>query len=61
MKKSYSHALEEFPKSKYALLKNKKYFDKQQSQKLAEVKEVFPRLKTMHELKEKIRNFLGGK
>lgn len=42
-------------KSKYALLKNEKDLNEQQSQKLAEVKEVSPFLKRMHEFKEKIR------
>ena len=54
-------------KSKYALLKNEKDLNEQQSQKLAEVKEVSPTLKSMHEFKEKIRqifeetnDWLGG-
>ena len=42
-------------KSKYVLLKNQKDLNEQQSQKLAEVKEVSPLLKKMHEFKEKIR------
>jgi len=48
-------------------LKNEKDLTKKQSQKLAQVKEVSPTLKTMHELKEKIRqifdetnDWLGG-
>ncbi|NEQ11745.1 MAG: transposase [Moorea sp. SIO4E2] len=36
-------------------MKNEKDLTKKQSQKLAQVKEVSPSLKTMHELKEKIR------
>ncbi|NEQ88314.1 MAG: transposase, partial [Moorea sp. SIO2I5] len=46
---------------------NEKDLTKKQSQKLAQVKEVSPTLKTMHELKEKIRqifdetnDWLGG-
>jgi transposase len=41
--------------SKYALLKNEKELNKKQKDKLAEVKNVSPILKVMHELKEKFR------
>jgi transposase len=40
-------------KSKYALLKNEKNLNDEQSQKLAQVKEISPVLKLMHEFKEK--------
>jgi transposase len=48
-------------KSKYALLKNEKDLNEQQSQKLAEVKEVSPTLKMMHEFKEKISQIFEEK
>jgi len=54
-KESYAHLLKGLKNSKYAILKNEKDLNEEQSQKLAEVKEVSPTLKTMHELKEKIR------
>jgi transposase len=57
-KESYAHVLEGLKKSKYAILKNEKDLNEEQSQKLAAVKEVSPTLKTLHELKEKIRQFL---
>jgi transposase len=56
-KESYAHVLEGLKKSKYALLKNEKDLKEEQSQKLAAVKEVAPTLKTLQELKEKIRQF----
>jgi hypothetical protein len=36
-------------------MKNEKDLNEEQTQKLAEVKKVSPTLKTLHELKEKIR------
>ena len=56
-KESHAHILERLKKSKYAILKNKKDLNEEQSQKLAEVKEVSPTLKTMHELKKNPPNF----
>jgi transposase len=41
--------------SKYALLKNEKELNQKQKDKLAEVKNVSPILKVMHQLKEKFR------
>jgi transposase len=54
-KESYAHVLEGLKKSKYAILKKEKDLNEEQSQKLAAVKEVSPTLKTLQELKEKIR------
>lgn len=42
--------------SKYSLLKNEKELNPKQKDKLAEVKNVSPTLKIMHQLKEKFRN-----
>ncbi|WP_242022207.1 ISL3 family transposase [Microcoleus sp. FACHB-831] len=47
--------LEGLKKSKYVLLKNEKDLSEEQENKLAQVKEVSPKLKIMHELKEEIR------
>ena len=44
--------------SKYALLKNEKELNQKQKDKLAEVKNVSPTLKVMHQLKEKFRKIL---
>ncbi|MEG4206429.1 ISL3 family transposase [Microcoleus sp. Pol7_A1] len=60
-KQSYAHVLEGLKKSKYASLKNEENLNEEQTQKLAELKEVSPKLKTMHELKEKIRQIFEEK
>ena len=60
-KANYEKVLAGLKKSKYALLKNEKDLNEQQSQKLAEVKEVSPTLKSMHEFKEKIRQIFEKK
>ncbi|MGB6300657.1 MAG: ISL3 family transposase [Rivularia sp. (in: cyanobacteria)] len=54
-KNEYETILNGLKKSKYALLKNKSDLNEEQEIKLAQVKEVSPTLKFMHELKEKIR------
>jgi hypothetical protein len=56
-KQSYAHFLEGVNKSKCAILQKKKDLNEEQTQKLAEVKEVSPQFKIMHEVKEKIRQF----
>ena len=43
-------------KSKYCLLKNEKYLNEEQKEKLKEVKKLFPKLANMHRLKEQLRN-----
>jgi transposase len=43
-------------KNKYVLLKNETELNEEQKAKLLQVKDVSPTLKSMHELKEKIRN-----
>jgi transposase len=48
-------ALEGLKKSKYVLLKNESDLNEEQKAKLVQVKGVSPTLKSMHELKEKIR------
>jgi len=60
-------ALEGLKKSKYVLLKNESDLNEEQKAKLVQVKGVSPTLKSMHELKEKIRqifeqsnNWLAG-
>src|SRR4028119_2202882 len=50
---SYAHVLEGLKKSKYALLKNEKDLNEEQSQKLAAVKEVSPTLKNSAGIKRK--------
>lgn len=55
-KAKYEQVLEGLKKSKYVLLKNEKDLSKEQESKLAQVKEVSPKLKIMQELKEEIRN-----
>ena len=47
--------LEGLKKSKYVLLKNESDLNEEQKAKLVQVKDVSPTLKSMHELKEKIR------
>ncbi|MEL6162895.1 MAG: transposase [Cyanobacteria bacterium J06628_3] len=54
-KDEYEKILDGLKKSKYALLKNEKGLNEEQIKKLAQVKEVSPTLKLMHDLKEKIR------
>jgi len=54
-KNEYERVLNGLKKSKYALLKNESDLNEEQKMKLAQVKEVSPSLKEMHELKEKIR------
>lgn len=54
-KNEYEKVLNGLNKSKYALLKNESDLNEEQKMKLAQVKEVSPNLKIMHELKEKIR------
>lgn len=54
-KDEYEKILDGLNKSKYALLKNEKNLNEEQIKKLAQVKEVSPILKLMHDLKEKIR------
>lgn len=54
-KDEYEKILDGLNKSKYALLKNEKNLNEEQIKKLAQVKEVSPTLKLMHDLKEKIR------
>jgi transposase len=47
--------LEILKKSKYSLLKNEENLTEEQKNKLAALKETFPKLKEMHELKENLR------
>jgi len=47
--------LEILKKSKYSLLKNEENLTEEQKNKLAALKETFPKLKEMHELKESLR------
>jgi transposase len=47
--------LEVLKRSKYSLLKNEKYLTEPQKIKLEAIKETFPNLKKMHELKEEFR------
>lgn len=54
-KDEHERVLRGLNKSKYVLLKNKSTLNEDQKMKLAQVKEVSPTLKLMHELKEKIR------
>lgn len=54
-KAKHEQVLEGLKKSKYVLLKNEKDLSEEQENKLAQVKEVSPKLKIMHELKEEIR------
>lgn len=54
-KNEYEKILDGLKKSKYALLKNEKDLNEEQTKKLAQVKQVSPTLKLMHDLKEKIR------
>ncbi len=54
-KDEYEKILNGLKKSKYALLKNELNLNEEQKTKLAEVKQVSPNLKIMHELKENIR------
>ncbi len=50
-KDEYEKILDGLKKSKYALLKNEKGLNEEQIKKLAQVKEVSPTLKLMHDLK----------
>lgn len=54
-KANYELILKELKNSKYPLLKNEENLNKEQLNKLIQVKNVSPILKEMHELKEKIR------
>ena len=54
-KAKHEQVLEGLKKSKYVLLKNEKDLSEEQENKLTQVKEVSPKLKIMHELKEEIR------
>ena len=54
-KNEYETVLNGLNKSKYPLLKNESDLNEEQKIKLAQVKEVSPNIKLMHELKEKIR------
>jgi transposase len=56
-KAKHEQVLEGLKKSKYVLLKNEKDLREEQENKLTQVKEVSPKLKIRHELKEEIRNF----
>lgn len=58
-KAEYENILEGLKKSKYVLLKNEKELSEEQINKLIQVKDVSPTLKTMHELKEKIRTIFN--
>ncbi len=58
-KAEYEKILEGLKKSKYVLLKNEKELSEEQINKLIQVKDVSPTLKTMHELKEKIRTIFN--
>ena len=58
-KAEYEKILEGLKKSKYVLLKNQKDLSEEQINKLIQVQDVSPTLKTMHELKEKIRTIFN--
>jgi transposase len=51
--------VEGLKKSKYALLKNEEDLSEKQKEKLEEVKEVSPKLKEMHRLKENFRKIFN--
>ena len=60
MQESYATTTESLPlevlkRSKYSLLKNEKDLTETQKIKLEAIKENFPNLKKMHELKEEFR------
>ncbi len=48
--------IEAIKQSKYSLLKNQEDLNDEQSKKLEQLKEVFPELGEMHQLKERFRN-----
>lgn len=58
-KAEYEKALSGLKNSKYVLLKNESDLNKEQINKLSEVKNVSPILKEMHELKEKFRKIFN--
>ncbi|MCC5647099.1 transposase [Nostoc sp. CHAB 5824] len=58
-KAEYEEILLGFKNSKYPLLKNEDNFNKEQVDKLIQVKNVSPVLKVIHELKEKIRKIFN--
>lgn len=53
-KAEYEKILAGLKNSKYTLLKNEKDLNEEQAKKLIEVQNISPKLKVMHELKEKI-------
>ncbi len=57
-KAKHEKVLSGLKKSKYVLLKNYKDLNEEQKSKLIQVKHVSPTLKVMHELKEKLEQFL---
>jgi transposase len=58
-KTEHEKVLEGLNKSKYVLLKNESDLNTEQINKLIQVKAVSPTLKSMHELKEKIRTIFN--